>query len=85
MKQKVKAKDYDKGKKRVNLSLNVSDYEDLLLIAAERGIENPGTVALSILVQEIRYQSKGLKKPGWLPGQENLFKAARIKTKGKKL
>lgn len=63
--------------------MNVPDYEDLLLIAAHKGIENAGTVALSILVQEVRTQAATLRKGGFNPAQENLFKAVRVKTKGK--
>lgn len=74
------AKDYNKGKKRVNLSMHTPDYEDLVLIAEHRGIENPGTVALSMLLQEIRKESAALKKQGFLRGQQNIF----FKEKGKK-
>lgn len=72
-KEKVKAADFDSGKKRVNLSMHLEDFEDLVLIAEHKGIENPGTVALSILVTEVRRQAKELKKAGFLPGQQNLF------------
>lgn len=72
-KQKVAANDYKKGKKRVNLSMYVNDYEDLILIAEHRGIENPGTVALSMLLQEIRKEAAALKKAGYLRGQQNIF------------
>lgn len=85
MKQKVKAKDYDKGKKRVNISMALSDFEDLLLISKNRGIELPGTTACSILVQEVRKTAAALRKGGYDPDQTHLFNAVRIKTKGKKL
>jgi len=83
MKKKVTGKDYNAGKKRVNVSMNISDYEDLLLISAHRGIDSPGTVALSILTQEVRFIAKDLRKTGFNPGQQHLFEATRIKTKGK--
>lgn len=72
-KQKVRAADFDSGKKRVNISMHLSDFEDLVLIAESKGIENPGTVALSILVTEVRKQAKELRKAGYLPGQLNMF------------
>ena len=85
MKTKVKAGDYKRGKKRVNISLEINDYEDLVLIANSKGITQPGTVALMILLAETRKQAAALRKAGELPGQQHLFNAVRIKTKGKKL
>lgn len=85
MKSKVKAKDYNRGKKRVNLSLDIYDYEDLVLIANSKGIVQPGTVALMILLQETRKQAAALRKAGELPGQQHLFNAVKIKTKGKRI
>lgn len=85
MKSKVKAKDYNEGRKRINLSMELSDFEDLLLIAKYREIKSPGTAALSILVQEIRFIAKDLRKGGFNPGQQHLFNAVQIKTKGKKI
>lgn len=85
MNQKVKAKDYNRGKKRVNISIDLSDFEDLVLISKNRGIELPGTTACSILVQEVRREAAALRKAGYNPDQTHLFNAVRIKTKGKKV
>lgn len=85
MKQKVKATDYNRGKKRVNVSMSIQDYEDLVLISLHRAIESPGTCAASILSQEVRFIAKDLRKIGFNPGQSNLFNAVSIKTKGKKI
>lgn len=68
----------------MNLSLDLSDFEDLVLIAKNRGIELPGTVALSILVQEVRKEAAALRKAGYNPDQTHLFNAAKVKTKGRK-
>ncbi len=85
MKQKVKAGDYNRGKKRVNLSLDINDYEDLVLIANSKGIAQPGTVAIMILLQETRKQAAALRKAGYNPDQTHLFNAVKLKTKGKKI
>jgi hypothetical protein len=71
--QKLTLSDYHKGKKRVNISLRFSDFEDLVIIAKIKGIENPGTLALSMLVQEIRKESAAIRKTGYDPNQQNLF------------
>lgn len=58
----------------MNLSMTLSDYENLLLVSEQKGIENPGTCALSILVQELREYGKKYRDKGILPGQQNMFK-----------
>ncbi len=68
----IRAADYGKGKKRVNISLGIDDYESLVELAGEKGIVVPGTYALSLLTQAIREEKKK-SKPKELPGQTHLF------------
>lgn len=75
---KIKNKDYNLGKKRVNLSLDVSDYEDLMTIAKERGFSTVGTTAKSILIIEIRKQAKELYKQNKPFTQTNLFDRKKV-------
>lgn len=70
---KTTAKDYNSGKKRINLSLYISDYEDLSAIAKEKGVSTVGSLALSMLILEIRKQAKDLYKNGKTANQINLF------------
>jgi len=81
MRQLIKADDYNCGSKRVNISLSISDYENLVIVAQNNGIGSPGTMAHSILVTALRKEILLLRKSEILPGQQNLFKSKKSKVK----
>jgi len=78
---KISKKDIKAGIKRLNLSLTIDDYESLILVAEYKGIAMPGTMALSILLPEIRKISAVLRKNDLIPGQTKLKLSERKRKK----
>lgn len=66
-------------RKRVNISFSLNEFNDLITVSEYRGVM-PGTMAHSLLVQELRREATTLKKAGYLRGQTNLFEKEKGKT-----
>lgn len=72
MRQKLSRREIEGNRKRVNVSLTIDEYEDLLFVTNEEGGVSPGTVAHSIIVKECRARcAKAGRRE--LPGQQTLF------------
>lgn len=76
---------YDTGKKRVNITLDLSDFDDLKLVSEYHNI--PFTVqACSFVVQSAREEAKKILKSGYIPKAqrgEDLFSQSRKTKRGK--
>ena len=74
---------YDTGKKRVNITLDLSDFDDLNIVSEYHGI--PFTAqACSFVVQQSREEAKKIRKSGYVSKAqrgESLFSQSR---KGKR-
>lgn len=78
----VTGKEIDSGKKRVNLTLSLSEYDDLHLTAEHQNITLT-TLACSWVVQRAREEAGKIRKSGYVPKAqrgEDLFS----KPKGKR-
>lgn len=75
MKKGITKKDLENGMKRVNLTLSISEFDDLHLVSEYKKI-NFTTLACSYVVQAARDEAKRIRKEGYIPEAQrggNLF------------
>lgn len=75
----MKAEDYNKGQKRINLRLSISDVELLCSQAEKKGLQTTSYVRM-LVIEGIRKQ-QALYPIDTLPGQQNLFRKEKRKKK----
>jgi hypothetical protein len=73
----MKKPDYDRGEKRLNLRLNITQAEMLSNLASKKGIM-PSTYAKMILIEGLN-REKSLYPVNILPGQQHLFERGKKK------
>jgi hypothetical protein len=81
IKSRVTNRDLENGNKRINLSISLSEYDDLLYISKSMANIHPTTVAHIFLADAIKAKCIELRKAGYDPRQINIFD---VKRKGRK-
>ena len=80
---KVTRQDIERGGKRVNISLSIKEYDDLMLCAEYNNLM-PGAIAASWLKMRVRDESAAIRRTKYVPiaqRGESLFETS-TKKKG---
>lgn len=78
-KHTISKKVIESGKKRINITLDISDFDDLLIVAEKQGMEFT-TLAGSWVKQRARDEARAALKSGYVPKAsrgDDLFSVAR--------
>ena len=80
-KLKINGRDINRGKKRINITLSLREFEDLLTVAEEQGLEFT-SIAGSWVKQRARDECAKLLKKGYVPiaaRGDDLFSKKKVK------